>query len=255
MTTEIDSRLSDEVGEQPHPLLFVTISGAHLYGFPSPDSDYDLRGAHVLPLREVIGLHAPRETIEVSRLRDRLHMDLVTHDVRKYFGLLLKHSGYALEQVLSPLVVCSTPEHKELKDIGRRSVSRLHARHYFGFAENQWRLFEKQTPHRVKPLLYIYRVLLTGIHLMRAGEVEANLVRLNEEFRSSQVADLIARKTAEPEQTTLPGTDLEFYRAEYDRLRQSLREAEEKSALPDKVEVKPALNDLLVRLRLNDPNI
>jgi len=24
--------------------LFATISGAHLYGFPSPDSDYDLRG-------------------------------------------------------------------------------------------------------------------------------------------------------------------------------------------------------------------
>jgi predicted nucleotidyltransferase len=25
---------------------FVTVSGAHLYGFPSPDSDIDLRGAH-----------------------------------------------------------------------------------------------------------------------------------------------------------------------------------------------------------------
>jgi uncharacterized protein len=31
---------------QPYPLLFVTISGVHLYGFPSPDSDYDLRGVH-----------------------------------------------------------------------------------------------------------------------------------------------------------------------------------------------------------------
>ena len=36
---------------------------------------------------------------------------------------------------------------------------------------------------RVKPLLYVYRVLLTGIHLMRTGEVEANLPILNEEFR------------------------------------------------------------------------
>ncbi|MCX7425345.1 MAG: nucleotidyltransferase domain-containing protein [Planctomycetia bacterium] len=26
--------------------LFVTVSGAHLYGFPSPDSDVDLRGSH-----------------------------------------------------------------------------------------------------------------------------------------------------------------------------------------------------------------
>ena len=28
------------VAAQPYPLLFATISGAHLYGFPSPDSDF-----------------------------------------------------------------------------------------------------------------------------------------------------------------------------------------------------------------------
>ncbi|MDJ0688801.1 MAG: nucleotidyltransferase domain-containing protein [Xenococcaceae cyanobacterium MO_188.B32] len=33
------------INSQPYPLLFATISGAHLYGFPSPDSDYDLRGS------------------------------------------------------------------------------------------------------------------------------------------------------------------------------------------------------------------
>ncbi|MEA3341334.1 MAG: nucleotidyltransferase domain-containing protein [Chloroflexota bacterium] len=27
----------------PYPPLFVTVSGAHLYGFPSPDSDVDVR--------------------------------------------------------------------------------------------------------------------------------------------------------------------------------------------------------------------
>ena len=46
--------------------LFVTVSGAHLYGFPSPDSDIDLRGCHLLPLREIVGLNSPQETIEKS---------------------------------------------------------------------------------------------------------------------------------------------------------------------------------------------
>src|ERR1043165_189330 len=46
----IDPRLHRIVAAQPYPLLFATISGAHLYGFSSPDSDYDLRGAYVLPL-------------------------------------------------------------------------------------------------------------------------------------------------------------------------------------------------------------
>jgi len=42
--------LRAEVARHPYPLLFATVSGAHLYGFPSPDSDCDLRGAHVLPV-------------------------------------------------------------------------------------------------------------------------------------------------------------------------------------------------------------
>ena len=84
-----------------------------------------------------------------------------------------------LEQVFSPLVVHTTPEHEELKAIAQGCITRHHSHHYFGFAETQWKLFEKERPRRVKPLLYVYRVLLTGIHLMRTGEVEANLVRLN----------------------------------------------------------------------------
>ncbi len=51
-----DPRLLKQVELHPYPLLFATISGAHLYGFPSPDSDYDLRGVHLLPLEEVVGL-------------------------------------------------------------------------------------------------------------------------------------------------------------------------------------------------------
>ena len=64
----IDSRLHHIVAAQPYPLLFATISGAHLYGFPSPDSDYDLRGAHVLPLDAVVGLEVRDETMQDERV-------------------------------------------------------------------------------------------------------------------------------------------------------------------------------------------
>jgi uncharacterized protein len=59
-----DSRLREVVARQPYPLIFATVSGAHLYGFPSPDSDFDLRSCHVLPVEEVVGLGPGRETIE-----------------------------------------------------------------------------------------------------------------------------------------------------------------------------------------------
>src|SRR5271166_3447868 len=168
----IDPRLHKQVREHPYPLLFATISGAHLYGFPSPDSDFDLRGVHLLPLEDSVGLSIGDETIEKSGIHDGLEIDLITHDAKKFFGLLLKKNGYVLEQVYSPLVVHSTPEHEELKEIAHGCVTRHHSHHYFGFAETQWKLFEKERPRRVKPLLYVYRVLLTGIHLMRRGEVE-----------------------------------------------------------------------------------
>ncbi len=245
-------RLLRVVSDHPYPLLLATISGAHLYGFPSPDSDYDLRGCHVLPAREVLGLDAGRETIEVAASEAGFELDLVTHDVRKFFGLLLKKNGYVLEQVFSPLVVHTTQKHEELKALAQGCVTKHHSHHYFGFAETQWRLFEKERPRRVKPLLYVYRVLLTGIHLMRTGVVEANLVRLNDDARLTHVADLIARKLAGTERAVLDESDLEFHEREYERLRGELETSRQASRLPDWPSARPAINDLLVRLRLGE---
>jgi predicted nucleotidyltransferase len=241
--------LNQVVAAQPFPLVFVTISGAHLYGFPSPDSDYDLRGIHMLPLQELVGLDVGPETIEVSGIHSGLEIDLVSHEARKFFKLMLKKNGYVLEQLYSPLVVHTTPEHEELKAIGKSCVTRHHAHHYFGFAETQWKLFGKKDPRRVKPLLYLYRVLLTGIHLMQTGEVEANLLHLNEKFQLPYVADLVGRKLAGPEKSTLADADLAFHKREYHRLREQLQSAFGTSSLPEVSSAKPALHDLLLRLR------
>jgi predicted nucleotidyltransferase len=242
--------LRKQVEQYPYPLVFATISGAHLYGFPSPDSDFDLRGIHLLPLQEVVGLQTGPETIEKSGVHDGLEIDLVTHDARKFFGLLLKKNGYVLEQVFSPLVVSSTSEFEELKEIASQCVTRHHAHHYFGFAETQWKLFEKENPPRVKPLLYVYRVLLTGIHLMETGTIEANLLHLNKSAKLVYLDDLLARKLAGGEKGRLTEFDLDFHRREYERLREQLRQTHEASHLPELPRGAAALHDLLVRLRL-----
>lgn len=248
MTT--DARLARQVEQHPYRLLFVTISGAHLYGFPSPDSDYDLRGVHQLPLAEVVGLQPGHETVEKSGMHDGLEIDLVTHDVRKFFGLLLKKNGYVLEQLFSPLVVHTTSEHEELRAIAATCITRHHAHHYFGFAETQWRLFRKADPPHVKPLLYVYRILLTGIHLMRTGTIEANLGRLNESFHLAYLPELIARKVTGTEKARLAAADLAFHEREFERLRRVLEDAHRKSTLPEAPSGAAALNGLLVRLRL-----
>jgi hypothetical protein len=99
----------------------------------------------------------------------------------------------------------------------------------------------------------VYRVLLTGIHLMRTGQVEANLVVLNESFRLPQLPELIARKTGGAEKGTLPDGDLAFHEREYARLVGVLEESALASKLPEAPSARPALHDLLVRVRLGRP--
>lgn len=242
-------QLSIAVNEHPYPLLFATVSGAHLYGFPSADSDYDLRGVHILPVEEMLGLFPRRDTIERSS-KDDIELDLVTHDVHKFFGLLLKANGYVLEQLYSPIVVHATPEHEELKSIARGCITRRHAHHYSGFATNQWRLLTKEEPLRVKPLLYVFRVLLTGIHLMRTGELEANLIQLNRQYELPYIPELIERKLSGAEQQTLQSNAMAFYEQEYHRLHARLEEEAKRTSLPESSHSKAALNDLLLRIRM-----
>jgi predicted nucleotidyltransferase len=242
--------LHKAVKNHKHPLLFATVSGAHLYGFPSPDSDFDLRGCHVLPVTEFMGLDQPVETIESTYLDEGIELDLVTHDAKKYFLMMLQRNGYVLEQIFSPLVVSGGEHHDELKDIAQSScITRNHSHHYLGFSSTQWRIFSSEEKPRVKPLLYVYRVLLTGIHLMRTGIVEANLLHLNKEFKLSYLPELIEQKLSGVEKQQIKPTDLDFHEKEYLRLRTMLEEAGKLTALPDKPSGRARLDDLLRRLR------
>jgi predicted nucleotidyltransferase len=241
--------------EHPYPLLFATVSGAHLYGFASADSDWDLRGVHILPAQEVVGLFPVQETLELtSDHDDDIELDLVTHDIRKFFSLLLRPNGYVLEQLLSPIIVHTSPEHEEVKHLVPSLLTSFHAHHYIGFANNQWEIFNKEPVPRVKPLLYTFRVLLTGIHLMQTHQIEANLATLNKIYALPFIPELMARKIGGIEKETLDGSEVDRYEREFLTLRNTLVEEASRTSLPKTTTAGPALNDLLVRIRLNSPS-
>ncbi|MFF5937454.1 DNA polymerase beta superfamily protein [Streptomyces sp. NPDC012508] len=247
LVPEVD--LSTVVAEQPDPLVFATVSGAHLYGFPSRDSDVDLRGAHLLPAESLIGLREPEETR--SRIGDRagVEMDLVTHDVRKFVRLMLRRNGYVLEQLLSPLVVHTSDAHAELVSLAPRVLTSHHAHHYRGFAGTQWRLFEKT--EELKPLLYTVRALLTGIHLMRSGEVQAHLPTLLGEVAEAPgyVGELIEAKAAAEHGPA--EVDPARVRDDVEALHGVLDAAQAATALGGEAAgALDALHDFVVRLRL-----
>ena len=230
--------------------LFVTVSGSHLYGFPSADGDVDLRGCHLLPLGNVVGLDLLDETLEHKTVCDGTEVELVSHEVGKYLRLLARNNGYILEQIFSPLVVMGQEFLDELRPLARRCITRHHYHHYRGFLATQRKLIAKEEPKRAKPVLYAYRVLMTGIHLLRTGEVEANLLRLNEHFGLTFLDELIARKVG-GENTSVGNLDWSFHEARLAELEARLDQAFAESRLPEHAERK-AVSEFLVRLRLGD---
>lgn len=246
-------RLPELDGIVADRLLFATVSGAHLYGFPSRDSDVDLRGVHLLPLRQVVGLGQPRETHVRAFDHAGVEMDLVTHDLAKFARLLLRPNGYVLEQLLSPLVAHTTPVHAALTRLAPGLLTRRHARHYRGFARTQWRLFERTG--ELKPLLYTFRVLLTGVHLMRAREVVAHLptlLRAEPAAAPGYLPGLVEAKAA-AEHGPLAGLGPGPARlaADVAALHAALDDAESATALPEHPRVRDELEEVVISARLS----
>ncbi|MFE9103116.1 nucleotidyltransferase domain-containing protein [Actinomadura geliboluensis] len=174
--------------------------------------------------------------------------DAVTHDLAKFCALLLRRNGYVLEQVMSPLVVTTSDVHAELKSLVPGLVTSNHAHHYLGFARTQWALFEKS--RELKPLLYTFRVLLTGVHLMRTGEVEADLTRLAGEG-PAYLPELVEAKRA-AEHGALPEDAPTPSRLRDDVAALTARLEDERSAtrLPEAPANRRGLHELVVRARL-----
>jgi predicted nucleotidyltransferase len=232
----------------PYPLLFSSVLGAHLYGFPSTDSDIDLHGVHLLPAVQVVGLRHGPQTVERCWLHEEVMLDLLTHDIGKFLRLMLRRNGYVLEQLLSPLVVTTSPVHQELISLAQACLTRQHAHHYRTSAQEQWELYQQSG--QLKPLLYTFRLLLTGIHVVRSGALIAHLPTLLElvSMSPAYLGELIELK-ATGEYNDVPVLP-ERVSDDVVKLQVELDLAEDDSSLPGHPGAEGALHDLLVRLRL-----
>ena len=250
--TALDLRHLRTLAEQYGPArpLFVTVSGAHLYGYPSPESDVDLRGAHLLGLRQVVGLRPSRETHERNAVVEGVEMDLVSHDLSKYMRLLTAKNGYVLEQIFSPHVVMAWPGFDRLRALARGALSRSLYHHYRGWAHSRWKVFRSEEPKRVKTLLNIYRILLTGTHLLEASEVDANLPRRAAERGMDFVIDLVERKRTG--EGTLERTEVENHAQRVSALEAAMLRAYQTSQLPDSVPNLDDINEFLIETRLEN---
>ena len=153
------------------------LSGAHAYGFPSPDSDLDLKCVHIAPTRELVGLAPASESAERIEVVDDVELDYGSNELTPVLRGAIKGNGNFLERILGQLVLAADPTLlEEARAVVRPLLSRRVARHYIGFAASQLRLFdEKPTAKRA---LYVLRTTATGRQLLAHGELVTDVAKL-----------------------------------------------------------------------------
>lgn len=226
--------------------IFYSLSGAHLYGFASKDSDFDIRGCHIDPTKAILSLQKPRDVIEITEGDN----DFVSQELEKFIGLMLKPNGNVLEQLHSPLVIMTSKEHKELKKLAKGCYCKRLYFHYNGMAMQNYKKFLEKGKNTVKKYLYVLRSLMTGIYLLETGKLEPNITITNKHFKFPVVKELIRIKVEE--QATLPRNSAIHNQAQklIADLFYRLKESREKSKLPEEPKNKKELNDFLVQMRI-----
>lgn len=234
--------------EFPGRPLVIGVTGAHLYGFPSPDSDLDLKGFHVAPTRSLLGLDRPVETTDRLDVFEGVECDLTSHEIAKALHLLYGGNGNVLEQILTPHQLYESDDLETLRSLARGALSRRFAAHYRGFFRGMRREHERE--RRLKTMLYSYRVALTGIHLFETGELEASLLPLAERYGFADSLELVERKALGEEKGTLDEAEDEYHRAYWPHLESRLESAVASTSLPDEPTNRKAADDFLVGLRV-----
>lgn len=233
----------------PGAVLQCGVTGSHDYGFSSPDSDLDLKGLFVAPTRALLGLHRPPESFDRLIDFEGVECDLTLTEVGKALQLLVNGNGNVIERLLSGFQLYPGPELRALQELARAAVSRRFARHYQGFFRGMCREHERSERPRAKTLLYAYRVALTGIHLLRTGELIADLRELAPRLGYPEALALVHIKVAGVEKGAVSPEIDARHRAAWPALEADLQAAVEHSPLPEAAANEAACEAWLVDLR------
>lgn len=192
--TIMERVIHEEEAKRRH--LVIALSGAHAYGFPSPDSDLDLKAIHLDPTATLLGLghgtpHADRmETIE------GVEIDYTSNEAKPVLIGVLQGNGNYVERILGTLLPHRAPELDALRPLAWKTLSRRIFRHYLGFAASQLKAAQGPEGTSAKKLLYVLRTALTGAHVLSTGEVVIDLRELIDEYGFGDARELIEAKRA-----------------------------------------------------------
>jgi predicted nucleotidyltransferase len=138
-------------------ILFAIESGSRAWGFPSPDSDYDVRFIYARPVDWYLTITPGRDVFELPIEGD---LDINGWDIKKALGLLLKPNPVMLEWLSSPIrYVWNDDVCAKLTDFSRE-VTHCAAclNHYLHLGGRQWDIYiDGKDEVNLKKYFYIVR--------------------------------------------------------------------------------------------------
>lgn len=172
---EIDMELDANQVDFRQYVIYRCRVGSRAYGLAHEDSDDDVRGFFLPPADLHWSLFAVPEQIE--RLEDG--DDEVFWELEKFVRLCLKANPNMLEVLWTPDVIETNEIADELRNIRRAFVSQHIYKTYSGYVLSQFRRmknrFEKTGDYKVKHAMHLVRLLHSGIHAIRTGDILVNV--------------------------------------------------------------------------------
>lgn len=206
MRAAIVRRLAEVEGRHGVRVLYAAESGSRAWGFPSPDSDYDVRFIYAHPRDWYLSVNEARDVIEEGV--DEMDFDVAGWDLRKALRLFLKANPALWEWLVSPITYRDDDGvARRLREIAAETYSlKALAYHYLSTArEKERRQIAAKATVKAKKYVYALRPLLALDWLrenatlppMAMPEIMSG-VTLPRDVRQA-ILDLVAHKARTPE--------------------------------------------------------
>jgi predicted nucleotidyltransferase len=160
MEAEIKNKLKDLEAQHKVKILYACETGSRAWGFPSPDSDYDVRMIYVHEPDWYLSLQEGKSTIEL--MANDGDLDITGWDLRMCLRLLWKSNASMLERVQSPIVYMEqegiVSQFREHAEKCFSPIATMH--HYLGMAHTSFEDVENHEMVKLKKLFYALRAAL-----------------------------------------------------------------------------------------------
>lgn len=152
-------------------ILLACETGSRAWGFPSPDSDYDIRVIYKHKKDWYLSLTEEKDTIEM--MLDGNEIDISGWDLRKSLRLLWKSNPPLLERIQSPIIYkCDNTFLLEINSVAKKLYSRIATiHHYLSMSKNCYFEIENLDNYKLKKLFYALRTAVACKWIMEKDEL------------------------------------------------------------------------------------